>query len=75
VDEIIHISPHEARTHNTIILIGVLVFSILGIILVVLLVLFYLRRRYGLYKVSKAEIKTQNNRADLSAPAESPPAL
>jgi len=75
VEDIIHISTHEGRTHNTIILIGVLVFCILAILLVVLLILFYMRRRYGLYKVSKAEIKIQNNMADLSAPAEGPPAL
>jgi hypothetical protein len=74
VEDIIHVSTHEGRTHNTIILIGVLVFSILAILLVLLL-LFYMRRRHGLYKVSKAEMKTENNRADFSAPAEGPPAL
>jgi cobalamin biosynthesis Mg chelatase CobN len=73
--EEIHISTREGRTHNTIILIGVLIFCLLTILLVVLLLLVYMRRRYGMYKVSSAKIKTQNNRADFSAPAEGPPAL
>jgi hypothetical protein len=75
VEEIMHISTHEGRTYNIIILVGVLAFCILAILLIVLLLLFYLRRRRGLYKISKAEIKTQKNRADFSVPAEGPPPL
>jgi hypothetical protein len=73
--EEINISTHKGRTHNTIILIGVLTFSLLSILLVVLLLLLYLRRRSGMYKVYSAEIKAQNDKADSSTPAEGPPAL
>jgi Leucine-rich repeat (LRR) protein len=75
VDEI-HISTHEERRrHNSMILIGVLLFFLLAIVLGVFLVLFYVRRRYGMYKVSSSKNKTQNNGADLSAPTFAPPAL
>ena len=73
--EEIHISTHEGRKHNTIILIGVLIFCLLAILLALLLLLFYMRKRCRIYKVSSAEIKTQNNVTEFSAPANGPPAL
>lgn len=72
--EDIHITTHEGRTH-TIVLVGVLVFCLIAVLLVVPLLLFFMRRGHGIYKVSNAEIKTQNNGADFSAPASGPPAL
>jgi len=73
--EEIHISTHGRRTRDIIIMIGVLISSFLIVFLVVLLMLFYTRRRSGMYKVSCAGIKTPNKRADFGAPAEGPPAL
>ena len=69
------ITTHEGRTRNIIVLIAVLVFCLLAILLLVPVVLFYIRRRYGMYKVSNAVVKTQNNGADVRAPADGPPAL
>jgi len=68
------ITTHEARTH-TIVLVGVLVFCLLAVLLVVPLILFCMRRRHRIYKVTNAKIATQNHGADFSAPADGPPAL
>jgi Leucine-rich repeat (LRR) protein len=73
--EDINISTREGRRHNSMIVIAVLLFLLLTVALGVCLVMFYVRRKQGMYKVSSTNNKVQKNRTDVSAPAYVPPAL